>query len=235
MLKLIKLEWKKNNINKYIIRAMILTAVLCLLVLGLVFSDMALDPDTGMLDAPSGYDIVSPFVELLSNMSYICFSGVMLASFIVSAYKNKTMSLMFSYPIKRQKILLAQMLAAWSFSFTALALTKLFLYFCIWIGSRYIQPVFQLDFNLKSVSFYTHLIVSSAVMVSISFIALYIGLKMRSSKATIIASVILIFVTQGNIGEFSLAGNVVMYGILLLSSLVFVLLSLYMAETRDLM
>ncbi len=34
-----------------------------------------------------------------------------IASFIVSAYKNKTMNLMFSYPIKRQKILAAQMLA----------------------------------------------------------------------------------------------------------------------------
>lgn len=30
---------------------------------------------------------------------------------IVSAYKNKTMNLMFLYPIKRQKILISQMLA----------------------------------------------------------------------------------------------------------------------------
>ena len=35
----------------------------------------------------------------------------MLSSFIVSAYKNKTMILRFSYPIKRQKILASQMLA----------------------------------------------------------------------------------------------------------------------------
>ncbi len=235
MIKLIKLEWKKNNINKYMIRALILAAALCLFLFGLTFFGMALDPDTGKLDAPPGYDIVSPFIEFLSNISYICFSGAMLATFIVSAYKNKTMTLMFSYPIKRQKILLAQMIAAWSFSFLALVLTKLFLYFSIQIGSRYMNSVFQLDYNLKSAEFYLHLLMNSAVMVSISFVALYIGLKMRSSKATIIASVILMFLTQGSIGDFSLVGNAVMYGALLAVSLLFVVLSLCRAETRDLM
>lgn len=234
MLKLIKLEWKKNNVKKYIISTLILAALLCLFLFGLTFFDMALDPDTGMLDAPPGYNVVSPLVEFLSNMVYICFSGAMFASFIVSAYKNKTMNLMFSYPIKRQKILLAQMLATWSFSFIALALTKLFLYLSIQIGSKYMQPVFLLDYNLKSTEFYLCLLVSSAVMVSISFVSLYIGLQMRSSKATIISSVVLMFLTQGNIGDFTLAGNTVFYCLLLVVSLLFVVLSIYRVETRDL-
>lgn len=36
-----------------------------------------------------------------------------LSACIVNAYKNKTMNLMFLYPIKRQKILISQMLAVW--------------------------------------------------------------------------------------------------------------------------
>ena len=60
----------------------------------------------------------------------------MLASYIVGAYKNKTMNLMFSYPIKRQKILLSKMLAVWIFNYAALILTKLAVYGVILIGSR---------------------------------------------------------------------------------------------------
>lgn len=41
------------------------------------------------------------------------------------------MNLMFSYPIKRQKILASQMLAVWSFNFVALILTKLAIYMCV--------------------------------------------------------------------------------------------------------
>ena len=38
-------------------------------------------------------------------MAFLVFTGIMLSVFIVSAYKNKTINIMFSYPIKRQKIL----------------------------------------------------------------------------------------------------------------------------------
>lgn len=48
--------------------------------------------------------MISAPIELFTNMAYLIFTGVMLSTFIVSAYKNKTMNLMFSYPIKRQEI-----------------------------------------------------------------------------------------------------------------------------------
>ena len=45
MLKLIKLEWKKNNIGKYIRNAIIIAALLCLFVFALAFLGIANDPD----------------------------------------------------------------------------------------------------------------------------------------------------------------------------------------------
>lgn len=45
MLKLIKLEWKKNNIGKYIRNAIIMAALLCLFVFALAFLGIANDPD----------------------------------------------------------------------------------------------------------------------------------------------------------------------------------------------
>lgn len=105
------MEWKKNYIFKYIRNALILAFLLCLFVFAMDFLGIANDPNT----------------------------GVILSSFIVSAYKNKTMNLMFSYPIKRQKILLSQILAVWIFNIIALIITKLFMYSCVLLGSQFMN------------------------------------------------------------------------------------------------
>ncbi len=232
MIKLIKLEWKKNNIVKYIWKAVIVAAVLCLFLFTLAFLGIAQDPN-GTLDAAEGMEVISAPIELFTSMSSLLFTSVMLASFIVSAYKNKTMNLMFSYPIKRQKILASQMAAVWLFGLAALVATKLICYLCIFLGSKRLASPFVIDFSMGSMSFYVQLLLKSAVTVSMSFIALFVGLLMRSSKATIVTSFLLILLTQGNIGDLSLAGNQVFPVILTLLSIGVAVLSVVTVETKD--
>ena len=131
MLKLIRLEWKKNNVGKYIRNVVIMSALICLFIFALCYLGIANDPDTGVPDAAPGNSAISSSIELFTSMAFLVFTSVMLSTYIVSAYKNKTMNLMFSYPIKRQKILISQMLAVWIFNFVALVLTKLLIYGCI--------------------------------------------------------------------------------------------------------
>ena len=137
MLKLIRLEWKKNNVGKYIRTVVIVSALICLFIFALCYLGIANDPDTGVPDAAPGNSAISSSIELFTSMAFLVFTSVMLSTYIVSAYKNKTMSLMFSYPIKRQKILISQMLAVWIFNFVALVLTKLLIYGCILLGSQF--------------------------------------------------------------------------------------------------
>ncbi len=233
MLKLIRLEWKKNNIGKYTRNVIILAALLCLFIFALAFLGIANDPD-GTLDAAEGMNGISASIELFTSMSFLIFTSVMLSSFIVSAYKDKTMNLMFSYPIKRQKILASQMIAVWIFNFVALVVTKLLIYTCIFMGSQSMQSSFVIDFNIGSLSFYIQLLVKSIVIVSMSFIALFAGLAMKSSKATIITSFLLVFLTQATVGDITMAGNAVFPAILAIVSFVFAGLSICNAETKDL-
>lgn len=233
MLKLIKLEWKKNQIGKYIRNAVILAAALCLFLFALAFLGIAEDPD-GTLDAAEGMNVISAPVEMFTSIAFLIFTSVMLASFIVSAYKNKTMNLMFSYPVKRQKILAAQMIAVWIFNFAGLVMTKLLIYACIGMGAGSMQSSFLMDFDMGSLSFYLQLLMKSAVTVSMSFIALFVGMSMKSSKATIVASFLLIFLTQANIGDFSFARSLAFPAVLTVVSFIFAGLSILHAETRDL-
>lgn len=232
MLKLIRLEWKKNNIGKYIRNAVILTALLCLFTFALAFLGIADDPD-GTLDAAPGMDTISSPIELFTGMAFLIFTCVMLASFIVSAYKNKTMNLMFTYPVKRQKILASQMAAVWIFNFVALVLSKFVIYLCIFIGSKYMRSSFVIDFDIGSLSFYIQLFLKSFVIVSMSFIALFVGMALKSSKAAILTSFLLIFLTQANVGDFTMADNAVFPFVLTAVSFGFAVLSIHNVENKD--
>ena len=57
MIKLIKLEWRKNNIAKYIRNAFILAVVLCIFIYAMAFLGIANDPD-GTLDAVEGKNVI---------------------------------------------------------------------------------------------------------------------------------------------------------------------------------
>lgn len=234
MLKLIKLEWKKNNIAKYIRNVVILAAVLCLFLFALCYLGIADSPDTGIPDAAPGNDMISSSIELFTSMAFLVFTGVMLSGFIVSSYNNKTMNLMFLYPIKRQKVLVSQMLAVWIFNFTALVATKLLIYGCVLLGSQFMVSSFPLDYNMAESGFYVQLLVRSIVTVTMGFIALFIGMAMKSSKATIVASFLLILLTQANMGDLTFRDNAVIPVILTVVSLVFAFLSVREAETKDL-
>lgn len=227
MLKLIRLEWKKNNIRKYVRNAFVMAVILLIFILAVAGE---LEADETKL--AYGDSMLKSGVELFTNMCAIIFTSTMLASFIVSAYKNKTINLMFSYPINRKKILLSQMLSVWIFNFAALVLTKVLLYTVLVITKEYML-ITAANIALGSGMFYIEILVNSAVMVSISFIGLPIGLRMKSSKATIIAGVIIVCFTQGNIGEYTLLGNMPFNMTLLMISAVSALLALYKLETRD--
>lgn len=233
MIKLIKLEWKKNNIGKYIRGAVIMAVLLGIFIFALAFLGIANDPD-GTLDAAPGADGISASIELFTSMGFLIYTSVMLAAFIVSAYKNKTMNLMFSYPIKRQKILASQMIAVWSFNFFALLLTKLAIYMCVFMGAKSMHSSFSIDFDICSSSFYFQLILKSVVIVSMSFIALFVGMALKSSKAAIVTSFLLIFLTQANVGDFTMANQAVFPVVLTVISFVFAVLAVYNVEKRDL-
>lgn len=66
-------------------------------------------------------------------------------------------------------------------------------------------------------------------------LALFVGMTMKSSKATIISSFLLILLTQANIGDFSLAGSTIFPSILMIISFMFAGLSICNVERKDLM
>ena len=227
MFKLIKLEWKKNNIKKYIRNVIIMTVVLSILILAAA-GELVTDEIAGMYNN----NIVFISVEMFTHISFMTFTSTMLSAFIVSPYKDKTMELMFMYPIKRQKIFLSQMLSVWCFNFFALIIAKIIILGILALIGHHVN-IWGFGTNFSNPFFYCQIAISSAIMISVCYIALLVGLRMKSSKATIVTTVILVCLTQGNIGTYTLANNIPFYILLMVLSIFAVIKSVYKIELKD--
>ena len=229
--KLMKLEWKKNRGAKYIGKAAAMTAIIFLLV-------TAMSGELGSQETIEVYgkSMQDATIQLFANMCFMLLTSVMLSNFIVAAYRDKTMALMFSYPIKRRKILCSKMLAVWGFNFMALVICKLFCNAGFWLANTLTHGEFFGSFGpemFMDASFYADTLINSAAMVSITYVVLPVGLKVKSSKATIVAAFIVIMLTQGNIGSYTLFNNMLFYAALLVCAAVSVFLCVYRVETED--
>ncbi|WP_425803295.1 ABC transporter permease [Desulfitobacterium sp. Sab5] len=228
MLKLIKLEMKKNNALKYIgytaLAILSLTALSIAFVFFLGFDDQEMAKDMAS---------VSFFVEMLTSIVFLIFSAVMHSAFTINAYKNRTMDLMFSYPIKRKKILGSKILAVLVFNFISIILAQIIIYGSIYIVSLYLQPALPIDFNFLNITFYISVILNSLMTISISLLALFIGMIKKSPIATVVASFFLAALLKGNIGGFSFEGNVLLPMVLTIVSIVFTFISINDVEKKD--
>jgi len=228
MVNLIRLEMAKNNAAKYSLYAVI--AILCLTALSMAFVFLlgADDPESaaGMLG-------VSLFVETMTSIVFLIITAVMHSAFTVNAYKNRTMDLMFSYPIDRRKILASKILAVLVFNFVWLIIAQVIIYGSIYIASNYLQPSIQIDFDISNITFYFSVVLKSVSTICVSLIALFVGMISKSPTATIVAAFFLVTLLKGNIGGYSLAGSVIFPVFLTLISIIFTFLTINGVERKD--
>ena len=234
--KLIKLEWEKYEIGKYIRNAAILIVLLVIFNYAMTFLGIANDPDTGVPDMAFSNMGVSTNVELLTDITFLIFAAAMHATFIIGAYKNKTMNLMFLYPLNRKKIMAAKMLAVCIFCFAGIVIAKLACYGVSNLGFMMGQKAsFPMDYNMLSVSFYIQLLIRSAATISISLLALLIGMIAKSSKVTVISSFLLIILMQGNVGGATFKDNLAVPIVFMAISVLAAILIVQRVEKRDVM
>lgn len=169
----------------------------------------------------------------MTSSVFLILTAVMHSAFTINAYKNKTIDLMFSYPIKRGKILASKILAVLIFNFVSIIIAQVIIYGGIYIASHYLQPSIRIDFDILNVTFYVSVILKSVMTICISLIALFVGMISKSPAATIVASFFLVVLLKGNIGGYSLVGSIVFPAVLTFISIIFALLAISGVEKKD--
>lgn len=199
MLNLIRLELKKLNLKSTFKGVAITNIVLILLgvFIGIV------SKIEGEMDIRNFYDYFQ-LTELMVRVTFIIFGAVFLSKLTVSEYKNKTINIMFMYPINRKSLFIAKAIVVVVFTFINILLSNILLIIFSLGADIFINTIpGSLSIN-EFFSSYTRIIIN-AVFTSFSvLIPLYFGMRKKSVSATIISAVILASLVSNGNGEFSL-------------------------------
>jgi ABC-type transport system involved in multi-copper enzyme maturation permease subunit len=189
LLKFMKLELKRNNIKTYIIASVIT----CIVMLGFIYLFAYaphIDPDPD-LQIFAGYNNIISLFSILSMAVFATLSSVMYTRFVTDEYKEKRAILLFSYPVKRDKILLSKLMVVILFTMLAMTISNL-LSFGIFSISESIVPLVEGALSaqtlLRALKVTVIMVVTAA---GIGVIAMGIGFIKKSVPTTILSAVLL--------------------------------------------
>lgn len=225
MLHLMKLEFKKWKVSSLIISIFITLVITILLVLPPLYFDTA--------SAPKDAINLLQAVDSIIRVSFIIFSGVILARYVTDEYADRTMQLMFTYPISRKKILISKLILVIGITFISILATRVIMYSLI-SGIDSVSPFLAVRMTDGLTGTYlTYSTVYDLAASALCLIALYFGMWRKSSKVTIITAILTAILISGNFGDISLGGSFTAPLFFSLVGVTFAAFTIHNIETKD--
>lgn len=225
MFKLIRLEMRKTNFSRYIIGGFIASLVIPAFLFFILYIDRQQSPATNA-------DFLF-LVDSITRIVFIIFSGVLISRLVVEEYNDQTITLMFTYPISRKKIILSKLMIIIAFTLFFIVLTRLISFFTINLLNHHLQFIVGEVTNetilqhLKSTLLYD---LSSS---GISLVPLYFGMRKHSTRTTIIAAVVIAFFLGAGNGDLSVGSFLIVPMTLTTIGLITAYLSIRNIENTD--
>ncbi|SHN30011.1 ABC transporter permease [Gracilibacillus kekensis] len=182
MIKLMRLEWKKLK-QKSVIGEMICYPLILMFLP--VFFIEAVSADFGQ-----SYAAVIE-LNLFIQMGSILFGASLINQVFIDEYKNKTISLSFSYPFSRQKLFAAKIIFIALLVFLLTMASYLLTGVTTYVIDQ-IHPIINGDLTRSDIiTFFSQMIFRSLIITVNSFIPLfYLGIWKRATVPTVICGVV---------------------------------------------
>lgn len=193
MLKLMKLELRRNSLKTYNIA----TAAITVVMLGMVYlfaNVPTLEPNESEAYMFTSYTNITSLVCVLSMASFAILSATMYSRFVVEEYAGKRAVLLFSYPVSRKKIFNSKIAVVFLYTFLAMLVSSVCV-FGVFYLTEVIRPIVQDSLSLPVIAKTLGLIMVYSVLASIlGILSLLFGMMKKSVPATIISEVVIIAV-----------------------------------------
>ena len=182
LFKLMQLEWRKlkrtNFIGEVSTYFLIMAAIP-------VFFIKVVHPVFG-----ESYDMAVEFINLSTQMAYIIFAALLINQVIIEEYKNKTITLAFSYPINRQKLFMVKILFIAAMMFAV----ELISFIISGVATYAIDAAFDIINGSPSAEqiymYFMNAIFYSATTILVGLIPMfYFGIIRRATVTTVIAGI----------------------------------------------
>lgn len=191
MMKLIKLELRRNNLKPYLWGS--LGIFIFALVIGAFFIALPLiEPNDPTSKEMSDFTMLSPLISIIVMGSYTILGTVMHTKFIVEEYTGKKNLLLFTYPQKRSQILLAKFTLTFVFTFAALMLSNVVTLSLIGLIGNVTGLITKpIDIH-NAINVLLLSIILAFIANSISTISLRVGFFKKSIIWTLVTAIILV-------------------------------------------
>lgn len=199
MLKLMKLEIKKFKLWNYwkaiSICNISFIAVLCMMYVLEMYEGFELF---------DSFEMLASFIGTLVRVTFTIFASVLIVKLIIDEYKSKSIDVLFTYPIKRKKIISAKLTIVFTFTFAMVLISTLFLEGLVLLVDLNFN-IFQVEVELPDMSEHLLTVIMNALATAgISLIPLLVGMHRKSGPATIIASILIASVLNSTTEDFTL-------------------------------
>ncbi|WP_167555466.1 ABC transporter permease [Gottfriedia acidiceleris] len=199
MLKLINLEIKKFKLWHYW-KAVFICNISFIVLLSMMFF---IEIDGGKIPIES-FDMAASIIGALVRTTFTIFASVIIVKLIIDEFRNKSIDVLFTYPIKRKKIISAKLTIVFIFTFVNVLFSTLFL--------EGLVNLADVNFNilpgaieLEDIS--RHLLtafMNAIATAGISIIPLFFGMQRKSSPATIVSSILIATILNSTSEDFNL-------------------------------
>lgn len=227
MLHLIRLEMKKIKLSRMLITVIIInSAILCFLML------INLDSK----DKFNNFAEMLTIIELLVGATFVIYSSVLLARFIINEFRQKTITILFMYPIDRKKLLFSKLIIVYAltFCFVAISVILLSIGFCLVNDKLQFVPNLLDALTMNFVVNQTfHLIIYAASCAGMALIPLFFGMMKKSVSTTIVSSILIVFLLMSG-GNPVLGSEIVVLGSLGIAGLLIAYLTIRKVINADL-
>lgn len=194
MLKLIQLEWQKNNLSHYL-----KGVVICMVAIyaAVVLMTLGTQGESEPMDLAEFMSLT----DILIRITFIIFASVILSRLVIEEYKSKMIQVLFTYPQQRKKIMQAKLLIVYVFCFFSILVTTLMInlltYFLNPILGLFDAPV-RLD---EMAATLPSTLLNAFMIAGISLIPLIFGMRKKSTASTITSAVIIGFLVNATVSD----------------------------------
>ncbi|MGN4424128.1 ABC transporter permease [Bacillus cereus group sp. MYBK30-1] len=196
MFRLMKLEWKKHQLSSYF-----KGVAICIIAIFVAVSLMGLgakgEEDAALTDFAKYMALVNIFIRT----TFIIFSSVILSRLVIDEYKNKTMQLLFMYPLQRKMVMRAKLTIVFGFCFVSTVIATFIISLLIFFVNP-MMGVIETPVTIGEIIATVPATFISAFMISgISLVPLFFGMRKKSTPTTITSAVIIGMIMNSNVGN----------------------------------
>ena len=219
MIQLMKLELKKVKLSTYL-KGMLICFLMAACLIG--FFLFILNVESDAVNDFGGFTEFILLPVVLIRAIFIVYSSICISRIVIDEYRNKTILLMFTYPISRRKLFLAKLCIVFLGTIISILVSTVLLtaFTTVILGAMNLYPDVTMENYVKNLQITA---LGAFTCGFASLIPFYFGMRKKSMSTTIVSGIIIAVILSSTAGGISLKFDVIRLLVVMGLSIVFVL------------